>query len=98
MSPPGTRGMRLTCNIWSNLCEASLLTPDEGTGSALSPAIVSDSLYVPVSDMFLVFVALPSSLGLFERFGLVRGEDAGDADCGGGRGCWCILEVLDGLE
>ena len=51
-----------------------------------SPALLAGSLNVLLSDPALDPPGSPS-LGLFVRVGFVRGELAGDADAGDGRGC-----------
>ena len=57
----------------------------------LSPLPSSVSLYPPISDIDVFLVCELSSLGLFVRVGFVRGDEAGEAVTGGGRGCWCML-------
>ncbi len=54
--------------------------------SDASPALFACSLNVLLSDPALDPPVSPS-LGLLVRVGFVRGELAGDADAGDGRGC-----------
>lgn len=51
------------------------------------------SLGVPLPELALDPVET-SSLALLVRVGFVRGEFAGDAVTGDGRGCWCMVAVL----
>lgn len=67
-----------TCIIWSSFFTASLLGPFVGI-TPLSPLPSSPSLDPGILG--------PSSLGLFVRDGFVRGDEAGDAVTGDGRGC-----------
>lgn len=53
----------------------------------LSPLPSSFSLYPGISDTGLELEFKPSSLGLFVLVGFVRGDEAGDAVIGDGRGC-----------
>lgn len=74
-----------TCIIWSIFLTASLLGPVVIT--PLSPLPSSVSLYPGVSILGLELGLKPSSLGLFVLVGFVRGDEAGDAVIGEGRGC-----------
>ena len=51
------------------------------------------SLGVPLPELALDPIE-SSSLGLLVRVGFVRGEFAGEAVAGDGRGCWCMVAVL----
>jgi hypothetical protein len=53
----------------------------------LSPLPSSASAYPGMSESDLGWVLEACSLGLFVLVGLVRGEDAGEAVNGDGRGC-----------
>ena len=58
-----------------------------------SPEFNPCSLDVPLSELALELLG-SGSLGLLVLVELVRGELAGDADFGDGRGCWCMMGLL----
>lgn len=75
----------LTCMIWSIFLTASLLGPADMTPLSLLPSSVS--LYPDITDTGLELGFEPSSLELFVLVGFVRGDEAGEAVTGEGRGC-----------
>ena len=84
--------------IWFNLSTESLpwlaLSESRSIASAPSPSPIPCSLGVPLPELALDPVG-SSSLGLLVRVGFVRGEFAGEAIAGDGRGCWCMVMGLD---
>ena len=70
------------------------LSGSRSIASAPSPTPIPCSLGVPLPELALDPVET-SSLGLLVRVGFVRGELAEKAVIGDGRGCWCMVAVLD---
>jgi hypothetical protein len=66
---------------------ASLLGPFGAITPLSSLPSSTSSLYPDISELGLGLWLGPSSLGLFVLVGFVRGDEAGDAVIGGGRGC-----------
>lgn len=82
-----TRTYSCTCIIWSNFFTASLEGPLDGI-MPLSPLPSSSPLFPGISGVVRIFgLFAPSSLWLLVLDGFVRGEEAGDAVKGDGRGC-----------